>query len=115
MSTAVDPIYARVARTLRLGFRIAAGLLALGIAIALIRSQPLEREVDPLGDIPGRLVDLHSAAFIDLAIIAIVLTPLAAVGTIWVGFRRAGEDRFALYAAGVLTILAISIALALTR
>lgn len=115
MSTPVDPIYEHVSRTLRLGFRIAASLLALGIAIALLRSQPLEREVDPLGDIPGQLFDLHSAAFIDLAIIAIVLTPLAAVGTIWAGFRRAGEDRFALYAAGVLAVLAVSIALALTR
>jgi uncharacterized membrane protein len=115
MSATVDPIYASVLRILRIGFRLAAGFLALGIVIALIRSQPLEREADPLIDIPGKLLDLHSSAFIDLAIVTIVLTPLVAVGAIWLGFRRKGEDRFALYSAGVLVILAASITLSLFR
>ncbi len=108
-------MYPQVARVLRTGFRIAAAFLLAGIAIALIRQQPLETEVDPFTEIPGKLFSLHSAAFIDLAIIAIVLSPVAAVITIWLGFRRAGESRFAAYTLGVIGVLLTSITISLFR
>jgi uncharacterized membrane protein len=109
----IDPIYPRVATVLRMGFRIAAGFLLIGVVIALIRRESLSERADPFGDIPSALLDLRARAFIDLAIVSIMLTPLAAVGTILRGFLAAGDIRFARYAGSVLAILVASILLSL--
>lgn len=105
----VDPLYLQVVRVLRVGFRIAAGLLIVGLAVALIRQEPLRTRADSFRDIPRVLFDLKAAGFIDLAIIAIVATPVAAVITILRGFLIRGETRFAGYTAGVLLILVASV------
>lgn len=115
MATSLNVVYRDVSRVLRIGFRIAAAFLVTGIVIALIRQEALAREVDAFSRIPGALIDLRARAFIDLAIIAIVLTPVAAVATIWRGLKAQGEDRFATYTLGVLGVLMASIALALLR
>jgi uncharacterized membrane protein len=113
--SAVDALYREVSQVLRIGFRIAAAFLVSGIVIALIRQEPLATEVDSFSKIPGALFDLRARAFIDLAIIAIVLTPVAAVITIWRGFLAQGERRFANYTLGVMGVLAASIALSLFK
>ena len=110
---ALDPIYPRVVAVLRLGFRIAIGLLVLGIVIALTRQESLAERADSFEDIPGALADLEASGFIDLAIIAIVLTPLAAVVTILRGALAAGDLRFARFTGAVLAILVASILLSL--
>ena len=115
MMGTTEQLHHDVAQVLRAGFRAAAGLLVAGLAIALIRQEPLATEADGFADIPGALVDLRARGFIDLAIIAIVLTPVAAVFTIWRGFRARGERRFAVYTLGVLAVLGATITLALTR
>jgi uncharacterized membrane protein len=115
MSETTEAIYADVVRVLRAGFRVAAAFLVVGLVIAVLRKEPLEHKTDPLPEIPSALIHLHSSAFIDLAIIAIALTPVAAVMTIALGFRRTGEMLFAKCAAGVLLILMCSIALSLIR
>lgn len=109
----IDPIYAQVATVLRAGFRVAAALLVVGLAIALIRQEALAARADGFSEIPGALAELRARAFIDLAIIAIVLAPVAAVVTILRGFLAGGDTRFARYAAAVLAILAASIVLSL--
>jgi uncharacterized membrane protein len=111
----LDVLYTNVSRVLRIGFRIAAGFLLIGLVIALVRQEALATKVDPFSKIPGALFDLHARAFIDLAIITIVLTPVAAVVAIWRGFLARGESRFAGYTLGVLGVLGASIALALIR
>ena len=113
--TSMDVMYGQVIRVLRTGFRIAGGFLVIGLVIALIRQESLATKVDSFSHIPGELADFRARAFIDLGIIAIVLTPVAAVVTIWLGFKRQGEDRFATYTLGVLGVLAASIALSLFR
>lgn len=115
MMASLDLMYTNVIRALRTGFRIAAVLLVTGLVIALIRQEALATEVDSFSKIPNALVHLHARAFIDLAIIAIVLTPVAAVVTIWRSFRARGETRFAGYTMGVLAVLGASIALSLVR
>jgi uncharacterized membrane protein len=108
-------MYHDVAAVLRNGFRIAAGLMITGIVLALIRQEPLSTKVDPITDIPNALLHLHSSAFIDLAIISIMLTPLASVFAILRSFVISADRRFAAYTAGVLIILSASIALSLLR
>jgi uncharacterized membrane protein len=109
----IDPIYPQVAAVLRTGFRIAAGFLLIGVVVALIRQESLADRVDPFSKIPNALLDVRARAFIDLAVISIMLTPLAAVGTILRGFLAAGDVRFAWYAGAVLAILVASILLSL--
>lgn len=113
--TATERLHRDVNRILRIGFLTAAALLMAGIAVALVRQEPLATEVDPFQQIPGALADFRARAFIDLAIIAIVLTPVAAVAAIWRGFLLQGDRRFAGYTLGVLAILTASIALSLVR
>jgi hypothetical protein len=108
-------MYRDVARVLRGGFRIAAGLIVLGIAVALVRREPLQTRVDPIADIPGVLIHLHSSAFIDMAIIGIMLTPLASLFAILRSLVLIGDRRFAAYTLGVLLILSVSITLSLLR
>lgn len=115
MSETSATLYANVTQVLRIGFRIAAGLLILGLAVAVVRQEPLERETNTLSEIPSSLANLHSAAFIDLAIITMVITPVVAVVAIYLGFRQSGERFFARCAAGVLAILGCSIVLAIIR
>ena len=92
------------------------GVLAMiGLAIALIRQEPLATRVDALSRIPRAVADLRASGFIDLAIIAIVVTPVAAVVTIFRGFTIRGDLRFAAYTLAVLVVLAASITLAVVR
>ena len=114
MTTGND-LHHQVATVLRIGFRTAGALLVIGLAIALIRQESLATEADRFADIPGAIGDLKARGFIDLAIIAIVLTPIAAVVTIWRGFRARGESRFARYTLGVAAVLSASVLLALFR
>lgn len=113
--TSPDALNHDVARVLKTGFRIAAALMATGLLIALIRQEPLRTEVDPISMIPSRLADLRSSAFIDLAIIGIMLTPLASLVAILRRMLDAGDRQFAAYTLGVLVILGTSIAISLTR
>lgn len=115
MNDSAQSLNQSVARVLRIGFKLGAGLLLAGIAIALIRQEPLATKADAFVDIPDALLGLHASAFIDLSIITIILTPVAAVVTIWNGFRRSGDDRFAAYSLAVIAILLGSIALSLFR
>jgi uncharacterized membrane protein len=115
MMATYEALHLVVIRVLRTGFRIAAALLVAGLVISLVRRESLPSEVDPFTKIPGTLIDLRGRAFIDLAIITIVLTPVAAVLTIWRGFLGRGDRRFAGYSLGVLAILLASIILSLVR
>jgi uncharacterized membrane protein len=113
--TPIEQVHHEVATVLRIGFRIAAAFLIIGIVIALVRQEPLASEADRFVDIPGAVADLRARGFIDLAIVTIVLTPVSAVVRIWLGFRSRGEKRFAAYTLGVVAVLVASIALSVSR
>jgi uncharacterized membrane protein len=111
----IESLNREVSTVLRVGFRIAAALLLAGLAIALIRQDALPERVDSITDIPPAVFHLRASGFIDLAIIAIVGTPVAAVISIFRGFMIRGDRRFAGYSLAVLAVLAASISLAVVR
>ncbi len=111
----LDLVYARALVVLRIGFRLVAILLLAGIAVALVRGEQLERTVDPFGKIFPAIRDGHSRGIIDLAILTVMLTPVAAVVTIALTLHLLGERRFARYSLAVLLILLASIASSLIR
>ena len=115
METPLDLVYTRALTVLRFGFRLTAVLLLAGIAVAVARGEELERTVDPFSGILPSLRDGHSRGIIDLAILTVMLTPLATVVAIAISFLQLGERRFARYSLAVILILLMSIAASLIR
>lgn len=94
------------------GFRLSLTFLGLGLLIALIQQEPLAEQVEPIGDVLGGLFDLQATAFIDLGIIILLLTPVATVATLVMGFIQARDRIFSLISVFVLGALALAILLA---
>jgi uncharacterized membrane protein len=107
------PIYRSVGLVLTWGFRIAATLLAAGLLLAAIQDDDLSEKAEPIPDIVANLFDGESSALVDLAIVAMVLTPVAAVIAIALGFSRIADRRYTIASFFVLAVLGISIAVSM--
>jgi uncharacterized membrane protein len=106
---AVDSVAAWAVTSLTWGFRLAASLMALGVAISLFRRDELDSSLPELGTMLDRVLELDGAAFIGLSIFAIILTPVVTTLTIAVSFFRTGDRRYGACTLVVLAILAFSI------
>ena len=111
----LEPLYDAAVKTLFWGFRLGAALLALGIAMALVKREPLGREADPIPDVLAMVRAGYASGIIDLAILWFMLTPVATVVVVAATFWRLGDRRYALLCLIVLAILGASVALALNR
>ena len=111
----LDPLYHAAEVTLRFGFRGGALLLALGVAPAVIRQEPLDHTVKPFIDVIPAALAGEVAGVIDLAILWIVATPVVTVLVVAIGFLRIGDRRFVALSLLALAVLGISITLALTK
>ena len=109
------PLYRAAGLVLTWGFRLAAALLAGGLLLAAIRDESISKEAEPLSEILSLLLDGHSTALVDLSILAMILTPVATVLVIAVGFLRLNDRRYALASLFVLAVLGVSIAISLVR
>jgi hypothetical protein len=108
-------IYRSAALVLHWGFRIAAAILAAGLLLALIKQEDIPTEVERFQDVIPTILDGKSSGVIELAILAMMSTPVATVLAIVLGFYRIGDHRFAVISTLVLAVLAISISLSLFR
>jgi uncharacterized membrane protein len=108
-------IYRSAALVLRWGFRIAAAILAAGLLLALIKQEDIPTDVERFQDVIPTILDGKSSGVIELAILAMMSTPVATVLAIVLGFYRIGDRRFAVVSTLVLAVLAISISLSLFR
>jgi uncharacterized membrane protein len=111
----LEPLYDAAVKTLFWGFRLGAALLALGIVVALVKSEPLGHEADPIPDVIAMVRAGYASGIIDLAILWFMLTPVVTVIVVAASFWRLGDRRYALLSLIVLAILGASIALALNR
>lgn len=111
----LEPLYDAAVKTLFWGFRLGAVLLALGVVVALVKREPLEREADPIPEVLAMVRAGHASGIIDLAILWFMLTPVATVIVVAATFWRLGDRRYALLCLIVLAILGASVALALNR
>jgi hypothetical protein len=111
----LSPLYAAAGRVLAWGFRLSAALLAAGLLLALVRDEPLSTQAEPLPEVIDLVLDGHGAGLVDLAIVAMVLTPVATVVALAAGFLRLGDRDYALATLVVLAILGVSVALSLLR
>jgi hypothetical protein len=111
----LTPLYDAAVRTLFWGFRIGAVLLVIGMVLTLASGQPLSHEADPFGAILAKVLAGNAPGVIDLAILWFMGIPVATVIVVAVSFWRLGDRRYAALSLVVLAILAVSIALALSR
>jgi uncharacterized membrane protein len=109
------PLYDEAQRIFYWGFRLGAGLLAIGVVVALIKGEPLGHVADSFSDVVAALRAGRAAGIIDLAILWFMATPVVTVLVVAVSFWRLGDRRYALLSLVVLAILGASIALALNR
>lgn len=113
--TELAPLYRSAIAVLTWGFRLAAALLTAGLIVAAVRDEKISKKAEPLSEIFSLLRHGHSTALVDLAILAMILTPVAAVVTTAAGFYRLGDRRYTLASLFVLTVLGVSIAISLLR
>jgi len=109
------PLSQAVVTCLTWGFRVGAAFLAGGLAWALYQREPLNTDADPFVEVVPTVLAGEAAGIVDLAILWLMMTPVAAVVVLLVGFLRLGERRYALLSLVVLLILGFSIGLALRR
>ncbi len=92
---------------------MAAGLLTVGIGVALLRQEPLATRAEPLPEVISRLLDGEARGIVDLAIVAMIATPVMTTLAVAIGFLRLGDRLYAALSLVVLAILGTSIAVAL--
>lgn len=105
----VSPIRAAAADTLMWGFRVSAAILAIGLAVTLIRDEDIESKATGFTDILPDLIDGQGSAIVSLAILAMMVTPVATVIVIALGFSRINDNRYARISLIVLGVLVVSI------
>lgn len=118
VSTGQDttPIRKEAAVVLEWGFRVSAFLLGIGLLLAALQDgSSLGEKAVSFGDIIPDLLDGQATAIVSLAILAMIATPVVAVITVARGFRRLGDQRYALTSFIVLLVLAAAIASSLLR
>lgn len=111
----LDRTYRVAVTTLTTGFRIGGTLLVAGLILAILRDQPLHDRADPLADVLRGIGRGEGPAVVDLAIMALIATPVIAALAICASFTRAGDRVYAILSLTVLLILGTSITLALVR
>jgi uncharacterized membrane protein len=112
---ALAPLYAAAGRSLAWGFRVSMALLAIGLLLSLLQDEPLPEQAEPLPEVLALVRDGEGAGFVDLGIIAIVLTPVATVLVLALGFLKRGDRSYALVTFVVLAILGVSVGISLLR
>ncbi len=94
------------------GFRLAFGILGVGLLLAAARGEGLSTKVEPIGDVVSGVLHGKAAAFVDLGIIVLLLTPPTVIATVIVLFLRRRDLLYAGITSVVFVALLIGITLA---
>lgn len=113
-----DPVMLvyRIARgALIAGFMITLALVAMTLVLAVATGDPVAESTMAIADLPAAVREGDPSAVAQLAIFAIVLTPVLTTLAVIVGFLRIGDRRFAGISVLVLVVLSASMVVALLR
>jgi uncharacterized membrane protein len=109
------PVNDRASTVLKWGFRFSAFLLAVGIAVTLLRGDDISTDAVRLVDIIPGVLDGDGDAIVTLSIVSMIVTPVLATLVVALGFFALGDRRFGRLSLAVLAVLAISIVAAFVR
>ncbi len=118
MMTTPDPVmlvYRIARRALIAGFGITVALVAAALILVGVSGDPIAGSTLPLSDLPAAVRDGDPSAVAELAIFAIVLTPILTTLGVIAGFLRIGDRRYAAISVLVLVVLSGSMVVALLR
>jgi uncharacterized membrane protein len=105
----------RAATVLKWGFRTSAVLLAVGIAVTLLRGDDISTESRRLLDIIPGVMDGEGSAIVTMSIVTMIATPVVATLVVALGFFALGDRRYGRISLAVLGVLAISVIAAFVR
>lgn len=98
-------------QVLTIGWRLSFTLIIVGLVVAVTRDEPLASRLGSISQVLDQLVNGHSNGFLGIGILAMILSPIVAAGTIAISFFRIGDRRFGLITTAVFIVLLVSIAL----
>jgi len=97
-----------VSRVLAVGLVIAVVLMLTGAVLALVGRGPSPPSELSVSDLPRALEAVESEAFLTMGLLALLVTPIARVLALVVGFARAKSRIFCYMGVMVLVVLALS-------
>lgn len=100
-------------RVLSWGWRISLTIIVLGLLVGLVRDEPLASELGSIRHVLDDLFTGHANGFLGTGILVMILSPIAAVATIALGFFRIGDVRYGIISTAVFAVLVTSIAIAI--
>ena len=100
-------------KVLTTGWRLSFALVIIGLVIAIIRDEPLARELGTFSHVFAELRHGHSNGFLGVGILVMILSPIVSAATIAVSFFRIGDRQYGIITTVVFIILMISIGLSL--
>jgi uncharacterized membrane protein len=101
-----------VHRSLLSGILLSAAVLIAGLVIAFTNAQPRPEAKPPdFAQVPARIFHGEGAAWLDLGLVLLILTPVSRVAVLGVGWLIDRQWRFAAIAFCVLAILIASFVL----
>jgi hypothetical protein len=107
-------LYRWIARILNGGFLLGAGLILLGLIVAIIRRETIQPESDPLLDVLPAALRLDPQGIVELGILALIATPVAYVLVSLVAFIRQRDALFVAVCVVLLAIIGSSVGIAIT-
>ncbi len=113
-----DPVmlvYRIARRALIAGFGVTVALVATALVLVGVSGDPIAESTLSLADLPAAVRDGDPSAVAELAIFAIVLTPILTTVCVIAGFLRIGDRRYAAISVLVLLVLSGSMVVALLR
>jgi uncharacterized membrane protein len=97
-----------ISRVLLIGLLVAIALLVLGAILTLARPGLSVPRATSIADMPRAVAALEPSGLFDLGLLALLVTPVAGVITIGIGFARRGSWWFCGLSIFILAILALS-------
>jgi len=98
--------------TLFVGVLVSTGLLAAGLAQAILHPERLRQDLPPLSSLLHGILTADPVATINAGLLVLMFTPLARVIVVTGEFVRDREYSFALISIGVLLLLTMSVVIA---
>jgi uncharacterized membrane protein len=97
---------------LLLGIGVSVSLMAAGVALLIVRGQPVPSRVTIASELLDGLVTLQGAAYLSLGIVVLIATPFVRVGGSIIVFARERDLRYVIITAAVLAVMCLSVLLA---
>ena len=109
------PVRQAAATSLTWGFRFSVATLVVGLLVTLLRGDDIETEATDFSHLAPHLLDGDGSAIVSLAILIMLLTPVATVLVTAIGFYQLPDRRFGKISLVVLAVLAVTLTVSLLR